>query len=255
MNKESAAYKSLCTEYYELDKPAPPPDALKCYLNYAKEAEGRILEPMCGTGRFLIPLLEQGYAVAGFDSSSHMLEVCRKKCADRKLTAELSEDTFETFSLPGMYNLIFIPSGSFGHLITQEQVDKALAFIVERLNSGGKFVFEIETLKSVREPQGIWKGRWVSRPDGSKIVMYVLSRFDPVSRVDEGLFRYELWEANGISKTEVEDYRVRYYEPAEMESLLQRHGLETIAKWQAEPHSMIEASDADSVVLFECVKK
>lgn len=27
MNKESAAYKSLCTEYYELDKPAPPPDA------------------------------------------------------------------------------------------------------------------------------------------------------------------------------------------------------------------------------------
>jgi hypothetical protein len=151
--------------------------------------------------------------------------------------------------------LIFIPSGSFGHLITQEQVDKALAFVVERLNSSGKFVFEIETLKSVREPQGIWKGRWVNRPDGSKIVMHVLSRFDPVSRVDEGLFRYELWEANGISKTEVEDYRVRYYEPAEMESLLHRHGLETIAKWQAEPHTMVEASDADSVVLFECIKK
>ena len=73
----------------------------------------------------------------------------------------------------------------------------------------------------------------MNRPDGSKIVMHVLSRFDPVSRLDEGLFRYELWEANGISKTEVEDYLVRYYEPAEMESLLQRHGLKTIAKRQA----------------------
>lgn len=255
MNKESVPYRSLCTEYYELDKPSPPADALKCYLNYAKEAEGSILEPMCGTGRFLIPLLEQGYTVTGFDYSPHMLEVCRKKCKERRLTAELSEATFETFSLSGKYNLIFIPSGSFGHLITQEQVDKALAFIVDRLNPGGKFVFEIETLKSVREPQGVWKGRWVNRPDGSKIVMHVLSRFDPASRIDEGLFRYELWESNDISKTEVEDYRVRYYEPAEMESLLQRRGLETIAKWQAEPHTMIKASEADSVVLFECVKK
>jgi len=255
MNKESVPYRSLCTEYYELDKPSPPADALKCYLNYAKEAGGSILEPMCGTGRFLIPLLEQGYTVTGFDYSPHMLEVCRKKCTDRRLTAELSEATFETFSQPGKYNLIFIPSGSFGHLITQEQVDKALAFIVDRLNSGGKFVFEIETLKSVREPQGVWKGRWVNRPDGSKIVMHVLSRFDPVSRVDDGLFRYELWETNGISKTEVEDYRVRYYEPVEIESLLHRHGLKVSAKWQAEPHTMIEASDADPVILFECVKK
>lgn len=255
MNKESAPYKSLCTEYYELDKPIPPTDALKCYLNYAKEASGSILEPMCGTGRFLIPLSEQGYDVTGFDCSSHMLEVCRKKCADRKLIAKLSEATFETFSLPGKYNLIFIPSGSFGHLITREQVDHALAFVVDRLNPGGKFVFEIETIKSIGEPQGIWRGSSVNRPDGSKIVLHALSRFDPVSRVDEGLFRYELWERNGISKTEVEDYRVRYYEASEVENLLRRHGLETVAKWQAEPHTMIEASDDDFVILFECVKK
>ena len=48
MNKESVPYRSLCTEYYELDKPSPPADALKCYLNYAKEAGGSILERMCG---------------------------------------------------------------------------------------------------------------------------------------------------------------------------------------------------------------
>lgn len=53
------------------------------------------------------------------------------------------------------------------------------------------------------------EGKGVDRPDGSKIVMHVLSRFDPIYRLDEGLFRYELWETNRISKTEVEDYRVR----------------------------------------------
>ena len=162
MNKESVPYKALCTEYYDLDKPTAPEDALQCYLSYAEEAQGPILEPMCGTGRFLIPLLEQGYVVTGFDSSPHMLNVCRKKCKERGLTSTLLEATFETFSLQMRYNLIFIPSGSFCHLITSEQIKNALSFIADRLNPGGKFVFEVETLRAIREPQGVWRGRWWS---------------------------------------------------------------------------------------------
>lgn len=254
MNKESPPYRALCTEFYDLDKPLAPKDALQCYLRYAEEANGPILEPMCGTGRFLIPLLKQGYNVTGFDYSPHMLKVCRKKCEEQKLPANLQEASFETFSLPGLYNLIFIPSGSFGHLITLEQVNQALKFIAERLKPGGKFVVEIETLKSVREPQNVWRGRWVAKPDGSKIVINILSRFDPITRVETGLFRYELWEENAISRAEVEDYHVRHYEPAEIEKLLEGHGLKILGKWQAEPHTRLKASDDTAVILFECVR-
>ncbi len=70
-----------------------------------------------------------------------------KKCKDRGLTSALFEATFETFSLAEKYDLIFIPSGSFGHLITLEQITNALTFIADRLNPDGKFVFEVETLK------------------------------------------------------------------------------------------------------------
>lgn len=254
MNRESIPYRGLCTEFYELDKPSPTEDALQCYLYYAKEVQGKILEPMCGTGRFLIPLLEKGYSVIGFDYSPHMLDVCRKKCKDMGLATTLVEATFETFSLSETYDLIFIPSGSFGHLITAAQITRALTFIADRLNSGGKFVFEVETLKSIREPQGEWRGRWVNKPDGSKIVMSVLSRFDPNSRVETGLFRYELWEKNVISRTEVEDYHVRHYEPQEIERLLAQHGLKIIGKWQAEPYSRMEAVDTAPVILYECIK-
>lgn len=45
MNKESVPYKALCTEFYELDKPNASEDALQCYLLYAEEAQGKILEP------------------------------------------------------------------------------------------------------------------------------------------------------------------------------------------------------------------
>ncbi len=169
MNKESIPYRALCTEYYELDKPTAPKDAFECYLYYAKEANGPILEPMCGTGRFLVPLLEHGYDVTCFDYSPHMLDVCRRKCIERGLATQLQEATFETFSLTGLYSLIFIPSGSFGHLITSEQVNQALTFIADRLKPGGKFVVEIETLKSIREPQDVWRGRWVTNPMDQKL--------------------------------------------------------------------------------------
>ncbi len=257
MDKESIPYRALCAEFYELDKPNAPKDALECYLQYAKEAKGPILESMCGTGRFLIPLLEHGYDVTGFDYSPYMLDVCRRKCKEKGLNPSLQEATFETFYLidsPRLYDLIFIPSGSFGHLITPEKIKEALTFIAGRLIRGGKFVVEIETLKAIRNPQDVWRGRWVAKPDGSKIVINILSQFDPLTQVETGLFRYEQWEANRISRTQVEDYSVRHYAPDEIEHLLKLHNLNIIGRWQTNPHSRKEASNDDEVILYECIK-
>jgi SAM-dependent methyltransferase len=254
MNRESVPYKRLCTEYYDLDKPHPPEDALQCYLKYAEEAGGAILEPMCGTGRFLIPLLEKGYPITGFDYSSHMLDVCRKKCDKLGLKATLVEASFKTFSLPESYNLIFIPSGSFCLLTAHDEIVQALKFISNRLKPGGKFVFDIETLKALGKSQGIWNGRWVNKPDGSKIVISTFSQFDSASRIETVLCRYELWEGNVISCTEVEDFRLRLHEPLEMELLLEQHGLTIVGKWQAEPYSNIKANESSTVIQYECVK-
>lgn len=252
--KESTPYRTLCTEYYELERPNAPKEALRCYLSYAEEANGPILEPMCGSGRFLIPLLEQGYSVTGFDYSPYMLNICREKCKVLGLNNILLEATFETFSLSDTYNLIFIPSGSFCHLIIPEQITQALRLISSRLKPGGKFVFEIETLNAVRQPQGIWKGNWVDKPNGSKIVRHALSRFDAISQIETALFRYELWEKNAISQIEVENFHLRLYEPIEIEKLLEQQGLKIIGKWQAESYSKIKVSNNTALILYECLK-
>lgn len=254
MKKESIPYKTLCTEYYELDKPTTPEDARLRYLHYAQESHGPILEPMCGTGRFLIPLLEQGHSITGFDYSPQMLNVCRRKCEELGLTANLFEATFENFSPVEKYDLIFIPSASFCLLTTPQQITQALQRISSWLTPKGKFVFEIETLRAINEPQGVWKGNWVNKQDGSQIVINTLSRFDATLRVETSLCRYELWEKNAISLTEVEDFRVRLYEPEEIELLLNQHGFRILGRWQAEPHAKIEASSNSSVILYECKK-
>ena len=57
-------YGSLCTEMYEILHEKAPQDELEFYLSYA-EKEMSILEPLCGSGRFLIPFLEKGYQIKG----------------------------------------------------------------------------------------------------------------------------------------------------------------------------------------------
>ena len=74
-------YKNLCTEFYDLDKPTAPEDALEFYTNEILGHTQPVLEPMCGSGRFLIPLLQKGIEIEGSDASAEMLDECRKKSA------------------------------------------------------------------------------------------------------------------------------------------------------------------------------
>ena len=47
-------YGDLCTELYERLHPVAEAEELDFYLSYARPKH-RILEPLCGSGRFLIP--------------------------------------------------------------------------------------------------------------------------------------------------------------------------------------------------------
>ena len=54
-----------------------------------KEVKGKILEPAVGNGRILIPLLEKGLDVEGFDFSEDMLALLQKNCKERALHTKL----------------------------------------------------------------------------------------------------------------------------------------------------------------------
>ena len=71
-------YSSLCTEMYEILHEQAQPDELNFYLSYAEKGK-KILEPLCGSGRFLVPFLERGFDISGMDLSEEMLDKLRKK--------------------------------------------------------------------------------------------------------------------------------------------------------------------------------
>ena len=61
-------YGSLCTEMYEILHEKAPQDELDFYLSYAEKGK-KILEPLCGSGRFLVPFMERGFKYPTISSS------------------------------------------------------------------------------------------------------------------------------------------------------------------------------------------
>ncbi len=246
------AYLNLCTEFYDIDKPEPPADAYAFYRHYALAAKGPILEPMCGSGRFLLPLLAERFDIEGVDNSPQMLEACKRKAAQRGLKPRLQCLPLESLAVENRYRLAFIPSGSFSLFIGMETVRAVLKRLHASLSGGGKLVLEAEAYRGTPSGSSPWGGRWVLRPDGAKIVVNWLNQPGPEAKVNSSLLRYDLIQEGRIIETEVEDFPLRFFEPQEMHQLLAEAGFTEIKRWSL--FDFKEPGPDDETLLFEAVK-
>src|SRR3990172_1144329 len=121
-----AEYKALLTEAYDLDKPEAPPEELAYYRRNIRARGEPVLEAMCGSGRFLVPLLEAGIDIDGVDASPDMLAACSARCAERGIAERLHQQLLHELDLPRRYRLIFAGGGSFGLIIDAAEVAESL---------------------------------------------------------------------------------------------------------------------------------
>lgn len=50
----------------------------RIFTRFTKTKQPRLLEPACGTGRLLVPLIRSGFDVTGFDLNPNALEYLKK---------------------------------------------------------------------------------------------------------------------------------------------------------------------------------
>ena len=246
-------YGSLSSEFYLLDKPEARPDTLAYYLALARAAKGPVLEPMCGTGRYLLPLQAAGIDIEGTDSSSHMLTLCRSEAKAIGISPILHQGMLQELTLERDFALVIIPSGSFSLLIEERDVVKSLERISSVLVKGGRFVVEVERAGLI-EPSlsGRWEGRWLTRADGSKIVQSWLQQYSGIEGVARSLHRYEVVTDGKLVTTEFEDFAVKHYEPEAFLALLEQVGFTDVRCYA--PYERRAPDETDEGLLFECVK-
>lgn len=134
-------YGSLCTEMYEILHEKAPQDELDFYLSYAEKGK-KIMEALCGSGRFLVPFMERGFDIFGVDLSEEMLAKLREK----KPGAKAAQGDILEYDYGGLFDYIFISSSSVSLFTDMELCGKILSKMKATLAPGGKLVFAVDTV-------------------------------------------------------------------------------------------------------------
>ncbi len=252
MNDCLTTYQKLCTEVYDLSKPQPPQDEYAFYRSYLMEANGPVLEPMCGTGRFLLPLAAEGFDLHGFDASDAMLKALRTKAHAQNLNPHVWKDFIEAFDTSTLYPLIFIPSGSFCLITDLSAIQSMLEKFYKHLHKEGVLVFEVETEKSLPAPLDVWCTSTYPKPDGTTIE---LSKYTSVAgNICISRHQYTLMQNDTVLHTETEDMQIRLYnDPKELLTLLNKVGFHNIKMIKPFDRKNL-ATEKDATIVYECRK-
>ena len=253
-------YQSLCTQFYELEfahrtNKLTTHDAQIIYLlDLAQKAIGPILEPMCGTGRLILPLLAAGFEVQGFDASPFMLEAFQQKWAQiSNKPAPVQQCFIQEFLSPKQYGLIFIPFGSIGLVTDQNELKKSLQNMYRHLKPGGTFMIEIDTIASLPQELGAQNRGSHAIDDQTSIRLTTVESYNPRTQIMLAKCTYQLIKNGAALKTEQEDFYQYLYTFDEMDILLKACEFVDIKKYKN--YNLEPATDRKTeVLIYECVK-
>jgi SAM-dependent methyltransferase len=221
------SYGKLATEVYGLDKPIGHSFGdVEYYLRQLAGISGRILEPAVGTGRMLIPMLEAGLKVDGFDPSPDMLTVCRQHCRDRNVEPDLWQGDMTTFVKGTAYDAVIVPAGSITLLDGRDDTLRALACFKESLGPTGRLMVDVPSRPPVLdkpEPMRFW------RLDSHVWTLQtMLVEYDSAANQTTQWLRYEKWREGALVATELQQSRLQHWGMREFEQLLLEAGFNDV---------------------------
>lgn len=217
-------YGKLASWIYHLDKPIGHSFGdLEFYRQRLTECGGPILEPAVGNGRILIPLLEMGLAVEGFDASQDMLQHCRQECLKRDLAATLTCQTFEQFRYDRRFAAIIMPAGSFQLITETASAVAVLKRFWEHLQPGGRLILDIDPIESVIS-EAMPARRWAVEGGDLLTMTSHRAEIDYVKQTTLSHLHYEHWRDGALLLSELDLFHLRWWGVDELTFALREAG-------------------------------
>jgi ubiquinone/menaquinone biosynthesis C-methylase UbiE len=202
---------------------------------------------MCGNGRMLIPFMQKGIDIEGFDISEEMLKVCKEKGERLNLHPIVFQEKIEEFKSDKKYDLIIIPFGSFS-LLPDSLVNASLLNLISVLNKNGKLLLTIMKKNDRVDEIPNWIETNRKLINKEVIVEYKKVLFDEENNTLNTKLKYQSILDNRINKTEVMDFPLRLYDLEEFEGLLKTNGINNITVHEVENGY----GTGSSFQVFEC---
>jgi SAM-dependent methyltransferase len=227
----SASFYDAMAPWYDLEFDDFDAD-LELYRGYAEIVGGPILELGCGTGRLLIPLALDGFAVTGVDTSADMLVRAER----RAQASALDNVELRTLDMRALgqfpaahFRMVFCAVNSFLHLETRADQLLALTAAHRVLHRSGLFIVDLfhptPSVLQAMDDRLTLDGSWLTE-DGSRLDRFSQRHVFPArQRIDTTLILDETG-TDGVVKRSVVSYRTRYVHHFEMLGLLDEAGFE-----------------------------
>jgi Methyltransferase domain len=221
-----ASYGRLWTLFHDADKPRAPDAEVGWYAERLPRDSGPALEAMSGSGRLLIPLLQQGRNVHGVDLSSAMIASCEARLSANGLATPVFRQDIVTLNLPFRYVAVIVADGSFQLLTDPLAAQKALERIRAHLVDPGLLLMDLYIPAEAAHPPGapVVQIQTVTVPDGTKIARRSEVFVDVDGRRLDIKSRYEQRERATITAREDETLAVTWYSEDEITALLKDAG-------------------------------
>ncbi len=208
----------------------PGPD-VRFWIDLAKEFGPRVLELACGTGRVTIPVFESGVHADGIDFSESMLSVARKHAESKSLKIGFMEGDLRSLPFNDRYDLMYLPTATFSHLLTRVDVEAFLSGVRKGLHPSGILALDMHNpmrvfLKTWPLPPASSERSFAHRVTGETIRLSTTHEY--LSDTQIFVVKNHYTFADGSTKDG--DIVIRLYFPAELKDLLYYNGFEV---WRA----------------------
>src|SRR5262245_30315317 len=124
-------------------------DKVESIAAISRITSGRVLEPMCGSGRLAAAFAAEGFETIGVDSSRAMLDLARARFAYLGLDGEWLEADVQRFDLDEACDLAVCPINSLAHLPTPEAMLAHLDTMARNLYSGASYWIQLDLKRPV----------------------------------------------------------------------------------------------------------
>ena len=240
-------YGSFCAVMYEILHETAPREELDFYLSYAEKGK-KISEPLCGSGRFLVPFMERGFDITGLDLSEEMLNKLKEKAPGAKVHRT---DITEYFT-EERFDYIFISSGSVSLFTDIDLCKRTLKKLKEMLTQKGRLVFAVDTAAARCPDDRDYKlSVSVKTKEGFDLTLKSRNFYDVSSQTQFSPGIYELYDGTELLQRETMDFQTHLYKFGEMERYLREIGFEKI-KTYSSFQKEIAAGSKCGMFLFEC---
>ena len=227
------AYSSFAQVYDMFMDNVPYEEWSRYLIGLLKEygiEDGLVADLGCGTGKITRLLSDAGYDMIGVDNAAEMLEIAREIQEDEERDDiwYLLQDMRE-LELSGEVNAMVSICDSMNYILEEEDLKEVFLRVKEYLQTGGIFIFDMNTLHKYRDMIGETTIA-ENREEGSFI-------WDNYFYEDEMVNEYELTlfirEENGLFRKYEETHYQRAYELDTVKRLIEEAGLKFVTAYDA----------------------